>query len=90
MNRGPHMELRLGRAASSEANDMASIYAEAFDFDTPKLARILYRELDPINMIADVLRVQLRGHSQNCRFMAVFDDSHGNQQGSSMSKSNMS
>ena len=66
---------------------MASIYAEALDLDTPKLARILYREIDPTPMIGEMLRAQLHRPKLDAFFRVVFDDSHGNQSGSPMSKS---
>ena len=81
------MELRLGRASLSETDDMANIYGEAFSLDTPKLARIMYRELLPSTMIKEILRVQLHGPSEHNKFMVVFDASQLNQNGSPMSKS---
>ena len=86
MHRGRRMELRLGRPRSSDANNMANIYAGALDSDTPKLAQILYREIDPIAMIEETLRCQLHGSNRDTWFTVVFDDSHDNFYSSSMSK----
>ena len=88
MNRGPHMNFRVGEAESLDAKGMANIYAGAFDSDTPKLMRVLYRGIDPVTMIEETLRAQLHRSCRDTFLRAVFDDSHGNFYGSSsMSKS---
>lgn len=54
---------------------MYAIFGEAFPFENPKLARVMYAGSDPGPAVEDILKTYL--HSEYNRFMIAYDMTQG-------------
>ena len=69
------LEIEIKPAKSSEIIGMISIFGEAFPFENPKLARIMYAESDPGPAVEDILEAHM--HSKYSKFMIAYDTTQG-------------
>ncbi|KAF6230065.1 hypothetical protein HO133_004404 [Letharia lupina] len=69
------LEIEIDRAETSEIVGMYAIFGEAFPFENPKLARVMYAGSDPGPAVEDILKTYL--HSEYNRFMIAYDVTQG-------------